>query len=326
MEIYFYPGSPGRAGEIIFLICVCLMKNLGGGIAEHPTLEAVSKSQPLKHNVYQPHSLQGVVGEVACVMQSLPNQAALWIVTAGALGPVADSTQWVHAGVVSLTRSYLLEVDTAQVYYLDLVSHCFESKQLIEQTSAEVVMHGEFKLVPKLGALPKASLVVLPKVVFMKLPGTFVISGGSGALGRFFANCLTEWGVESVALLSRSGKQTSDGLLKNLSLQHTACDVGSHTCVVKVIEALHMKTLPVQGVIHAAGVNQHAQISELRRKDVQTMFAPKLHGASNLHSELSSRNLDTFVALSSVSAVFGVKGGSVYVGVFILLTVLTALE
>ena len=26
------------------------MKNLGGGIAEHHTLEAVSKSQPLKHN------------------------------------------------------------------------------------------------------------------------------------------------------------------------------------------------------------------------------------------------------------------------------------
>ena len=26
------------------------MKNLGGGIAEHQTVEAVSKSQPLKHN------------------------------------------------------------------------------------------------------------------------------------------------------------------------------------------------------------------------------------------------------------------------------------
>ena len=50
LEIYFYPGSPGRAGEIIFLICVSLMKNPGGGIAEHHTLEAVSKSQPLKHN------------------------------------------------------------------------------------------------------------------------------------------------------------------------------------------------------------------------------------------------------------------------------------
>ena len=43
------PG-PRRAGEIIFSICVSLMKNPGGGIAEHHTLEAVSKSQPLKHN------------------------------------------------------------------------------------------------------------------------------------------------------------------------------------------------------------------------------------------------------------------------------------
>ena len=40
----------GRAGEIIFSICVSLMKNLGGAIAGHHTLEVVSKSQPLKHN------------------------------------------------------------------------------------------------------------------------------------------------------------------------------------------------------------------------------------------------------------------------------------
>ena len=50
LEICFYPGLPRPAGEIIFSICVSLMKNPGGGIAEHHTLEAVSESQPLKHN------------------------------------------------------------------------------------------------------------------------------------------------------------------------------------------------------------------------------------------------------------------------------------
>ena len=51
--IIFIPAgvaSPGEAGEIIFSICVSLMKNPGGGTAEHHTLEAVSKSQPLKDN------------------------------------------------------------------------------------------------------------------------------------------------------------------------------------------------------------------------------------------------------------------------------------
>ena len=43
-------GSPGRAGEMICSICVSLMKNPAGVIAKHHTLEAVSKSQPLKHN------------------------------------------------------------------------------------------------------------------------------------------------------------------------------------------------------------------------------------------------------------------------------------
>ena len=41
---------PGRAGEIIISICVSLMRNPGGVIAEHHTLEAVFKSQPLRHN------------------------------------------------------------------------------------------------------------------------------------------------------------------------------------------------------------------------------------------------------------------------------------
>jgi hypothetical protein len=50
LEIHFYPGSPGRASEIVCSICVSLMENLGGDIAERHTLEEVFKSQPLKHN------------------------------------------------------------------------------------------------------------------------------------------------------------------------------------------------------------------------------------------------------------------------------------
>ena len=49
LEICSYPISDW-AGEIIFSICVSLMKNPGGRITEFHTLEVVSKSQPLKHN------------------------------------------------------------------------------------------------------------------------------------------------------------------------------------------------------------------------------------------------------------------------------------
>ena len=45
----FIPGRPW-ASEFCFSICVSLIKNPGGVTAEHHTLEAVSKSQPLKHN------------------------------------------------------------------------------------------------------------------------------------------------------------------------------------------------------------------------------------------------------------------------------------
>ena len=48
-KLIFISGRPGRAGEKNS-ICVSLMKSPGGDIAEHHTLEAVSRSQPLKHN------------------------------------------------------------------------------------------------------------------------------------------------------------------------------------------------------------------------------------------------------------------------------------
>ena len=44
LNFWKYIFIPGWAGEIINLF------NPGGGIAEHHTLKAVSKSQPLKHN------------------------------------------------------------------------------------------------------------------------------------------------------------------------------------------------------------------------------------------------------------------------------------
>ena len=50
LEIYFYPGPPGRAGENIFSICVSLIGILRVGIAKHHAVEVVSKSQPLKLN------------------------------------------------------------------------------------------------------------------------------------------------------------------------------------------------------------------------------------------------------------------------------------
>ena len=49
LEMYFSRVAlSGRRNY--FSICVSLMKNPGGVIAEQHTLEAVSKSQPLKHN------------------------------------------------------------------------------------------------------------------------------------------------------------------------------------------------------------------------------------------------------------------------------------
>ena len=82
---------PGRAGEIIFSICVTLMKNPGGGIAELHALEAVSKSQPLKHN--------GERALTANACSPLPNSAC-YHRTHALVGRDRSSFRWPHTTLI----------------------------------------------------------------------------------------------------------------------------------------------------------------------------------------------------------------------------------
>src|SRR5205807_7613928 len=64
----------------------------------------------------------------------------------------------------------------------------------------------------------------------------------------------------------------------------------------------------VNGVIHAAGVNRDAFILKKTREEMESVLAPKVHGAINLDRATSGENLDLFVLFSSVAGVMGNLG------------------
>ena len=77
--------------------------------------------------------------------------------------------------------------------------------------------------------------------------------------------------------------------------------------------------LPIKGIIHAAGVQEHALISEMQDATqvaavLNSVVGPKICGTRNLYDAVQAHKceLDIFVLYSSVSAFLGLTGGSVY--------------
>jgi len=108
--------------------------------------------------------------------------------------------------------------------------------------------------------------------------GTYVISGGTGAVGTRIARWLKERGATKIVLLSsRTGFDVTDA--------------------------------NVRGVIHAAGVLDDGVVAQQTRERFRRVFAPKIDGALAL---ARIPNLDFFVVISSVAGLWGNAGQTNY--------------
>ena len=163
---------------------------------------------------------------------------------------------------------------------------------------------------------------------------TYLITGGTGGLGRAIASWMIKKGARNLVLLGRSGASSAKviELLKRYEGTHVcvralACDVSSRSDMNRTVEAL--RDLPkVRGVIHGAlelRVSQSASTIDFKltlSKDIifanatfedwQQMMGTKVQGAWHLHELFP--NLDFFVSLSSIVGVIGRIGTSLYAG------------
>lgn len=92
---------------------------------------------------------------------------------------------------------------------------------------------------------------------------TYIISGGTGGLGRSITRWLSTQGARNIVLASRSGmSQTSTcELVDELKGQGVkvivyACDIGEEEQVAKAIKDIQETMPPIRGVLHGAMVNQ----------------------------------------------------------------------
>ncbi|WP_428993812.1 SDR family NAD(P)-dependent oxidoreductase [Actinomadura verrucosospora] len=149
--------------------------------------------------------------------------------------------------------------------------------------------------------------------------GTTLITGGTGTLGRLIAEHLvTDHGVTHLLLASRTGPDSPQAQELQQHLEElgahitiTACDTADPTQLTQLLEAIPTQH-PLTTVIHAAGVIDDAVVTSLTPEQVDTVLAPKIDAAWNLHQQTRHLPLSTFILFSSAAATLGSPGQAAY--------------
>ena len=172
-------------------------------------------------------------------------------------------------------------------------------------------------------SLPKSNRIVRPN-------GSYLITGGLGALGLQVANWLAEEGARSLILLGRSQpSESARGAIDKLEQQGVAvnviqADITDYEALEKSLTNLFpslqvskspsppVPPSPIRGIIHAAGILDDGLLKTLSWERFEKVLQPKVTGAWNLHLISEKLPLDWFVCFSSVVSVFGAAGQSNY--------------
>lgn len=148
---------------------------------------------------------------------------------------------------------------------------------------------------------------------------SYLITGGTGGIGRSITRRLAREGAKNIILVSRSGPDQKGipELLEELQALDVKvfvdrCDVADLSQVKALINRCQATRPPIRGVIHGATALRDAMFEKISHADWVLNIKPRVQGAWNLHDALSNSELDFFIMLSSVSGIIGNPGQSAY--------------
>lgn len=148
--------------------------------------------------------------------------------------------------------------------------------------------------------------------------GSYLITGGLGAIGFKLVEWLIAQGAKHLVLVNRSLPNTEiknkiDQLMhQDITLITQQADVANEEQMQALFKQFGREFPPLKGIIHAAGVLQDDLFLNQDWERFDKVFAPKVYGAWNLHRYSLDMKLDFFILFSSIASVFGSPGQSNY--------------
>ncbi|WNG88073.1 type I polyketide synthase [Mycobacterium sp. ITM-2016-00317] len=246
-----------------------------------------------------------------------PDQATVW-----GLGRVLGHQEFVDRW------GGLIDIDSADGVPETAARIC--AHILGDGSEDQIAIRGEQTLVPRLRLSTSLTRAFPTKLI---PDATYVVTGGTGALGRTVATYLAEHGARHITLLNRSqipGRDQwsamSDGdphftavqtirAIERLGVRVRTASVDI-TDVEQVTAWLNDHTRrggrPVRGLIHAAGSVHDQLLVNVSEADFTKVLAPKITGTRVLHDAFADQDLDFFVMFGSAGSVIASPGQGNY--------------
>ena len=242
----------------------------------------------------------------------------LWLVTRGAQPGSKASTFNPHQALVwGLGRTIAVEHPELHCTLLDLdpTPGPIDRESLLAEFVAtdgeeQVALRQHERSVPRLVRRQEGAATA----VRCRADGSYLVTGGLGALGLRVARWLAGQGAGHIVLLGRSGpSQDAAKILRDLEqsgvhVQICQVDVADRNALRGVLDGLS----ELRGIVHAAGVLDDGIIAEQTWERFERVLLPKVAGAWHLHELTQDLPLDFFVLYSSAAALLGSPGQANY--------------
>jgi len=252
----------------------------------------------------------------------------LLVVTQGAVsvGSDCEAVQVQQAPVWGLSRVIAQEHPELQCRLLDLeastqaeeiVGWLYQELMSPNEENQIAYRQGERRVARLLRRKPQTTTEDQQKISISP-EGSYLITGGLGALGLQLAQWLVEQGAQHLVLTGR--REPSQIAAQTISQLEQAGvkvsvllgDVSIEQDVAGIIEQIQTSLPPLRGVIHAAGVLDDGVLQQMNWERFTKVMAPKVQGAWHLHQFTQELPLDFFVCFSSAASLLGSNGQGNY--------------
>jgi len=242
--------------------------------------------------------------------------ARLWLITRGSQAVTRnESVQPAQAALWGLARTLRMEHPEFHCVSIDLDPNTYDlnplTADLLTLTSSQVAYRDGSRYVARL-ARARISKQIAPTI---HATGSYLITGGLGALGLRIAASLVEEGARQLVLAGRSLRDDEPAVAElreaGASVHLVRADITRREDVSRLIATCQANG-PLRGVVHAAGVVDDGILENQTADRFARVMAPKTRGGWELHVQTQSLPLDFFVYFSSMASLLGSAGQGNY--------------